>query len=402
MSQLKHVDESSLDIGRQLLQLHQSTWATNHLVPAPAGSALDQALSELEIRRSHADDENSIAIDGVFNYDLESEKRRWDRTERIIRRVDPGKYEDANYLEMLARQAATVELQIIESDPNTEIHLGKILFGTIGQPRSEATTRLVGNVVVIELSAGLVTLMYQLAKAAVLASKLMDPHGDAAVSVNAKLDEVQRVLIDNPEPERIVYETIINYIYRGVPKPITSSIPDPEYHPPLTLLTMYAERSVIAHEYGHALTDFFNVIDFEDVDQQLISKHWQREFRADIFSASMVGLSAANQDRVAPNIAFNGSLFAFKVHEILDQVVTLVHGKKLDSKWQSETHPPYEQRMKLVIDAYKDWFEDPEDPFTDHRGMLQWHPVIEVLWDRVRPKVIDEIASDRAVHPIWK
>jgi hypothetical protein len=47
---------------------------------------------------------------GIFKFDRRQEEERLRLAEELIRRVDPGPYEDPNYLALLAFQAASIEM----------------------------------------------------------------------------------------------------------------------------------------------------------------------------------------------------------------------------------------------------------------------------------------------------
>jgi hypothetical protein len=49
------------------------------------------------------------------------EEARWRRTRDIVLRIQPGPYEDPNYLTRMARQAASVEYILSKSDRPTNI-----------------------------------------------------------------------------------------------------------------------------------------------------------------------------------------------------------------------------------------------------------------------------------------
>lgn len=75
---------------------------------------------------------------------------RWDRTEAILRRADPGLYEDPRFHELLAHQAASMELCLPDSDGSADAR--RVLLGTTSQARNEAFSALSHGYTLVLLS----------------------------------------------------------------------------------------------------------------------------------------------------------------------------------------------------------------------------------------------------------
>src|SRR5690554_360523 len=94
---------------------HQQERAWRTLVPGGRGDSdtaavIEAALARAARREQEASVDQGYVYASGFKYPLVMERLRWARTRDIIQRVAPGPYEDATYLEMLARQAASVEI----------------------------------------------------------------------------------------------------------------------------------------------------------------------------------------------------------------------------------------------------------------------------------------------------
>lgn len=110
------------------------------------------------------------------------------------------------FLEMLARQAASVELALQPSGDRTGAIapdvMSRILVGTIGEPRSEAYSAAIGDTAVIAMSAGMMEFYYQCAKAVVLAWKPLPPDGVNLLSFSSDPADTEESLDGDPPATR--------------------------------------------------------------------------------------------------------------------------------------------------------------------------------------------------------
>jgi hypothetical protein len=391
----------SVTHARRLLRNIQSKWAQG-VVPTAGSQSLEVARQRLAERIASATYEENHVRAGVFRYPADVERARWDRTAEIIERVQPGPFEDGGYLEFLARQAASVEMYLAAAglDPSVESALQHIIFGTTGEPTSQAFTRQVGDAAIIVMSAGMVYLMYGLAKAVVLSWMPKEAPEGAAVSFSSRIDDTRIVLDRDSTPIDLAADTLLGWLYNGVARPPTSTAPPPIYHPPLDLLANYSERFVIAHEYGHALVDEFKIAlpwvsdahDISDID---------KEFRADVIASIVVAASAGELDGVAPNMALQGAVLAMKAHEIADRAIDLAQGGDGTPSWESTTHPPFEERASLVEEVYSSLVEGVQDSRLNVAAMRVPADTAELLWERFSPRLKSELKKGRRLHPIW-
>ena len=156
--------------------------------------------------------------DGTFRYPEASERVRWAKTREILERTAPGPYEDANYIAMLAHQAAAIELSVSRWSPyeaRAEDLLGRVIIGTTVEPRSQGSTTAVAGCSVIELSAGMVDLLYQSAKAIVLAWKRTNPGTEGRLSFSTRPEDTDALLDRDPYPTELLFDTLAAWLYDG-------------------------------------------------------------------------------------------------------------------------------------------------------------------------------------------
>lgn len=397
-----------IEAAQLFLRSQQARWVTGLATGSPE-SPREAALAAARERMDPSLRDGDYVRDGAFSYLAGTEEARWVRSREIIDRVGPGPHEDGRYLELLARQAASVELTLL--DMAKEGHFGfdlpmsdalqGILLGTTGQLRSEATTsRLRGSsAVVIALSAGMVYLMYQAAKAVVLSWRPKGAPNGAAVSFSTRLEDTRAILEADQEPVHQLAETLLNWMITGIARPADSRAPAPQYVPPLALLINHAERWVIGHEYCHAL---FDNSPYEPPPWlPTPTTKYQKEFRADLLSTIILIRAGSTLDRMAPNMVLQGATLAMKIHELADRAIDLARGGNGDPAWESTSHPPFSERARTVFSAYEALIGASDEG-------LQLDPAyfvastLDELWIKVRPIIESEVRSGARIHPMWE
>ena len=386
-------------LARMVLRAKQREWAEglDRLPGRPAATVAHERATLRE--QSAVESGGRLRMEG-FSYEPTRERARFSRTRQIIDRVDPGPLEDGTYLEMLSRQAASVELFLLDRipDPGVAAALDRVLLGTTGEPRSHAATYLVRGVPVIAMSAGMTSAYYQVAKATVLSwLRTQAPDGSLA-SFSGRIEDTRATLDDDDTPVVLLFQTLVNWLYRAVARPDRSTAPPAAYHLPLTLLINYAERFVLAHEYGHVLVDQLAVLPGAATDLPAAEGH-DVEFRADLFAVFMTAGSAGLFDGVAPNIALQGAVLGMKAHEMVDRARSMaLGGAPLPA---SSTHPPFADRVEAVLAAYRQGWERPGDRRLEIAGLLVAADTAEELWQRVEPRLASAVSRGRPLHPVW-
>ena len=388
---------------RLLLRQSQRRWAAGIIADPSAASPLQLADERAAQRVAGATVDGDFVYDGVFRYNKETEAQRWERTSAVIHRADPGPDEDGGYLEFLARQAASVEMAILAMGLVEDASiLDGVLLGTSGEPRSDASTSSLkgSRAAVICLSAGMVYLMYQAAKAVVLSWKPKPAAAESVVSFSARPEDTAAVLDADDAPVGQLSDTLISWFQYGIARPPNSVAPAPMYHPPLTLLTNFAERFVIAHEYCHALYDQFAIAPPPWLPSQA-DNPIDKELRADRFATAIISTSASAFDRMAPNVALQGAMVAMKIHEIADEAIEIVTGLVPGHRRANATHPPFDVRAAQVFEAYRSSIADLDDESLDPRALLVPAETADELWSRAKGRIEAFKASGTPLSPVW-
>lgn len=222
-----------------------------------------QALTYAKKREAESNRDKNTIYSGTWKYPAGLEIMRWQYTREIIKRVEPGPYENAMILELLARQAASVEMHLKrEYFSSPDLFMTKklecVLLATTMDPHvSASSTRLQNNeltwlqkiysqfyryihpkseclnYVVALFSVGLTEFFYQIAKAVVLSWIPLDERGG---DFKAQLDDISDNLESNSYPSILLQGTLENYFFNGWPRYEESKMPPLKYHMPLAIL----------------------------------------------------------------------------------------------------------------------------------------------------------------------
>jgi len=386
---------------RRYLRQRQAYWAS--LVRAPAlEDAIAVALEHAERREASAVRDGPYIRVGPFKYQADIEEARWSLTREIIQRVGPGPYEDPRFFEMLARQAASIELGLSQSGTKAGIPPGtfsRVILGTTGEARSEANTALAAGVAVISLSGGMMEFLYQGSKALVLAWKETDPEKGAALSFSGRPEDTEEVLDRDPYPATLLRDTLTAWLYDGRPRAPHSATPPAPRSWPLMLLINGAERFVVGHEYGHALMEQLAVPELAPGERPGDESPWAREFSMDAFGAMAVLYSSAYLDQLPPNMALQGAAVAMKAHEIFDSLQEVISAKY--GATPPATHPPFEQRLEAIKQVYLRLHPDPATAQGALEGLIVPAQTLDQIWARIRQPMMAILDSDIPLHPVW-
>jgi hypothetical protein len=401
-------EPTALATAREFLRERQAEWARG-LPIEPSDNVLDDALLMAGNREAGSVRDGRYIRAGAFKYEAAQEEARWAMTREILRRVSPGPHEDPRYLEMLAREAASVEY-ILAGDRTASDRSGvpaeilsRILIGTTGAPWSEGYSASIAGMAIIIVSAGMMSLMYQTSKAVVLAWKQKTPPKNRTVAFSTSREDTEDVLKHDPYPVELFHDTLVTWLYEGFPRASHSRAPAQPYQWPLTLLISGAERFVMAHEYGHALIDQLNVTtrDGQTLGFPPAPTSWDRELRADAVAIAAVVQSSRELDQLPSNMALQGAIVAMKVHQVLGQALAIATRGVAGPDVGSASHPPLERRIAQVQQTYLQHLADTERVRDSIRGMLVPSQTIEQLWERVAPRLTAYYRARRVLHPIW-
>lgn len=394
-----------LDAARDALRTRQRTWAEQ------LGFESDQDVYQLA-RNLAKERQDAMVLDGeylresVFRFPVDLERQRWAELRAIMDRVHPGPDEDANYFNIVGRQAATLQAWLLghtQRRKKVEDLTSRILLGTTGEPRSHAAAERVGAFVYIVMSAGMIDFLYQTAKAVVLSWKVNDAPDGWAVSYSSREEDTAEELSKNTYPIDLMHDTLSTWLYEGFPRAPHAATPAAVYHPALSLLITMAERSVIGHEYGHAFMDHFpsEQIDPRFSGVKAPTGPWERELRADAFSFVALNDTAAEYDGTPSPISLQGAALSFKAHEIFERALGIaLRGD--DTIGASSTHPPFSTRLDLLRQMFIEGHPEPTRAEDDLVGVLVPSRTADQLWARVAPRLEGQHRARRQLHSIWR
>src|SRR5260370_39442664 len=263
---------------------------------------LELALKQAKVYREQSTRQGDFIRIGVFKYPARLEELRWRQTDEVIRRILPGVDEDPKYLAMLARQAASLEIVLSKAhthspDPKTSALWQRVFLGTTTDHSANAESYKTGGDALVLLNFGLIDFLYQTAKSVVLSWRPLEPEPNTSGTLGVSIADIEQVLDKNPYPLELLSKTLHAFMFEGRPRAIGYDPPPTEFVPPLTLLTNFTERFVIAHEYGHAL--------WQELNPQYVRpagiSQWADEFNADFFAFFFTFMSVSRISPFPPN-----------------------------------------------------------------------------------------------------
>lgn len=366
--------------------------------PINTSGVLELALQRADRRERNAVHREGFIVDGPFRYPEHTERLRWARTRDIIMRVSPGQDEDPNYLEMIARQAASVEMILrheheAEANGSVSAICDHILLGTIPAFEASAYESRYGGSFYVLISSGLIEFAYQLAKAVVLSWKPIPRANGPPVSFSPNLEDIDEVLSRYSYPLELFKRTLTSYLFDGRPRIERHSSPPSHYHPPLSILVNTSERFVIAHEYGHALHEARDVV-YPEMGPT------NEEFSSDIFAFYMLAQSGLVLDKLPPNFSLQGGFFVLTVMNIIKDALDLVRFGEVHANERFSSHPPPSNRIALWKQLYLDQVSSQDDSLSIRIALFPCR-TLESLWVRIREQCFEEWPSSQALHPIW-
>jgi hypothetical protein len=412
-------DSSGLSAARSALRARQATYVPTHSQGADVTAAALDAFEELT---RFAPDESSDRVRrGAFTYVRELELNRIARGESLIRRVQPGPFEDPNYFALLAYQAASLELAWDRMAPAAPKHLfSSFLLGTAHEPEVNAVAIRVhsDDYRLVLLNSGLVDFVYQAAKVIVAAaSPQRSTEGHSLVRATFGPQSAVEHLKTDPEPAERLYRTLEAYFFGGYPRASAFEIVPMEQHPPLALLVSLAERWIIGHEYGHGIAPpVTNAPPGVNLDIA-------EEYFADCSATTATVLSAALLDAVPPEFPLASAIFALGCLDVLQRAHRLVRtGTEDRSEKMARTHPEPCDRAHEVVNCFKRFFDvqylennlfdldygvreaAPENHgFTEARRVVafSYADSLRAVWKQVRERLLEDHRKQRPLHPIW-
>lgn len=364
-----------------------------------ASDQLAAGLKRADARRRRSKVQGTWVRSGFYRYPLATEPLRWARTRRILRRSAPGPDEDGGYLELIARQAASVEMVLCgehagEARPKAAQLCERMLLCTLPTQRPAAHQRGEGDYYFVEVNAGLIDFAYQATKAVVLAWKPVPPAPGALFAFRNEPGDIDEVLATGRAPLELLRRTLSRYLFEGVPRVPDSRAPAVNYQAPLGLITSSNERFVVGHEYAHVLHDVHDIA-YPGQGAQA------EEFGADLLSFGWLAESGDALDCLPPNMALQGAFFVITALEVLRQAQDIARFGQPRPDAGDGGHPPNHQRLAVLREAYLRQVSR-EDGDLSIRAALAPSRTLEQLWARLQADGVAAVWHGRPLHRIWE
>lgn len=428
-------DRSRKPALKYLRELQQIGFNTAGIKPAILNpDTTEQTLQFLlEQTRYESTDDPDRVRRGGFSYHRELEDKRIILAENLIRRADPGPYEDSNYLALLAFQAASLELVLSDliGEKQAQERPLKFILGTLHNPELNAFSQItpIGDFTIVAYYSGLIDFVYQAAKAVVEA---MNPawteDGKVRVHSTTDLDKISAGLEKNRAPIDRMWKTLEAGFFRGYPRYYVGEEIKQEYLMPLSILVRMAERWVIAHEYGHALLKprFADMNGSSEAGFGKVSPenpNWDEEFAADNSATILTIFSASKLDGLPPEFALSGGIFSLNCSNILQKSLSVLCTGEESIDEGCETHPPIKARMDNMVNCFIQFFdfeyvqggptwnlsyvrrEEPrvDQPYSSkYLDLFYFNAnVLNRIWVHIKPILENQYQAQRPLHRMW-
>jgi hypothetical protein len=234
------------------------------------------------------------------------------------------------------------------------------------------------------------------------------------VVATGDLDEVAAFLDSHEGPSERLHRTLEAAFYDGYPRARNAGPPPPAEHgPPLSYLVGMAERFTIAHEYAHGRAPAAG------------PGAGPTERRAEEHLADHVGMfwtvhSALKFDDIQPVFALGGALFTLGCLDVRRRALSvLLTGDEYLLPAESHTHPAPEARSEQILEKFDEHFRIDEAAGTAEASLVPlsggdylspvrrqqakaYSRILEMIWERVLPRLEESHRSGRPLHPMWQ
>jgi hypothetical protein len=375
------------------------------------------ALEQAKFRETLFKREGDMIRSGSKQYHAEAEQRRWQRTRAVIQRVVPGLDEDPVYLEILARQAASIEMAFLDDSGkppglNKPTDFERYFLGTVPDANPEAFSQSVGDYALVVLSDGFISFLYQAAKSVVLSWRPVEPAPGSKFSFRTSPEDIAIVLGKDPYAQELLYRTLWTWLTRGHPRAVGYNPPPEMYRPALEDLITFSERFSIAHEYAHALYDKHGL---PPSFPARLSPDWFVEYRADQVAFVVTAISGLEIDELPPNLALQGAYFVLTALDIKRKAVEILRCGHIHNDTGSESHPPLHERIQMLQALYKREvgsgmkYDVPVERRPSQKktidlgieGALIASETLSLLWGRIEQRFYEANHKGEKLHDIW-
>lgn len=362
---------------------------------AQSDKALAAARAKLDRREAESVVSDGSIFDGNFRYPEALERKRFGRTRDIVNRVVPGPDEDGSYLEMMARQAASIEMMLRgehKDTPDMKMSdiCNRVLLSTSPCFKANAAASQLGLYHSVQISAGLISFLFQMTKAVVLSWRYIRTSN--GLQVQCTPDIVEQVLKESPSIETAFVQTVFNYMVKGLPRMPGLPVLNRDQEVPAQMLTAFNERFVLAHEYCHTLA---REGEFRFGQG---SNRTSEELFADGAGFQLLLESGDILDAVGPDMSAQGAFFVLATLEVLRQAESILRHGEITPDQGFGHYPPLAQRCAHLVKLGRDM------GMTDEmlEGAEMPAQGLQMLWARSR-KVFESLANNVGLepHPIW-
>lgn len=365
---------------------------------------LARAMAAADAREAATRADPPWAYTGTARRLLASEQALWRRTRDVIARAAPGPDEDGRYFEMLARQAASVEMalcgELVDDDPPLgppvpalKALCDRTLLGTLPTQQPGAYSRQHEGHYFAQVSAGLMDYAYQLTKVTVQAWPLKGRPQGARVTFSSIPEEIDAHIDAHPTLLEALRGVLERYLFQGVPRQRVSTPPPDVYLAPLEMLTQWNERFVVAHEYAHVWHAAKDVVYPQGGAQR-------EELAADALAFRWLAMSGTHLDRVAPNMATQGAHFVITALEMLRQARDIARHGAVRTAVADGQHPVPEERLGILGECHRQWISAEDDDLSI-RGSMVPVRTLHSLWERLQRSGATDGWKGRPLHPLW-
>lgn len=422
------LQEQQLIPARQLLRHRQEEAAVRSGLrpqqshPSVLSVALEDLNQQTHFEPTHDPSDPNAVRRGIFKFDRCQELRRIQLAEDLIRRVNPGPYEDPSYLALLAFQAASIEMAFEQLTGKEEAERwSQFLLGTVHSPEVNAfamTFRHDRHAVIVMCSA-FVDFVYQAAKALTAAQNpVRSDRPDATVTTHTAVKSIEKMLDSHPEPVERLYRTLEAYFYKGYPRAFMNEVVPDLQQPSLGVLIGLSERWALAHEYGHVFAR-----DLHWTFPAGVNPNWAQEFFADHNATILSVISTSFLDGMPPELSLAGGIFVFACMDVLRRAVAIARDGTESAVDQDMTHPPYKMRAEQLIRTFYHFFDVTydgprhkdltfvanrpaapavSDSVREHiRHAFDFANGLFAIWKRAKERLIREYQSGRPLHRMW-
>lgn len=378
--------------------------------------------SEKELEAADREsDERLLASAAAFPHTPEDiEKLRQDLAEgrKYLKSLQlPTKYQDRRAYETLMTIANQIERKAAEFHtahptlPSAIPNVSQIVFGTLPTGQVDALTYEINpeeknrdrKVFLVVFESGLFQFAEILSDCIANALPPADPKG-ALLGLDMNREAVERYLDLQPNLVRDFSNALQVYLLHGGPS-LSNPYPERELVEPRATFATMLERGALVfalgHEYGHVLFRQ-NVL---TVDPRL-PQGWSEEYFADGWGMTISMMATGRRTTLETTIL--GARFFLLCFDLIERGISMIE-TGTDVYRAKTNHPPADRRLekfsRYILTALKNYWGLQPESLTEFNAMIsqseQLDVVFEVLWERIKPQLLQLHSQGAKVAPSW-